>query len=158
VREFAALFYSSILAANAANSRAAHAIGVKPKESCNKLEGCLMNYHDAPKGWIRELACTRLKLNEAQGVATIDSIPLSLRKFNVQTLKQPVKDGGAAITERAFVILYHKFLDVNRVIMQHVRHTDTKMLVDSASDLKILLGLYTCGGLARRPTLMDMVC
>ena len=45
-----------------------------------------MNYHDAPKGWIRELACTRLKLNEAQGVATIDSIPLSLRKFNVQTL------------------------------------------------------------------------
>jgi len=158
VREFAALFYSSILAANAANSHAAHAIGVKPKESSNKLEGRLMNYHDAPKGWIHELACTRLKLTEAQGVATIDSIPLSLRKFNVQTLKQPVKDGGAAITERAFVILYHKFLDVNRVIMQHVRHTDTKMLVDSASDLKILLGLYTCGGLARRPTLMDMVC
>ena len=117
-----------------------------------------MNYHDAPKGWIHELACTRLKLTEAQGVATIDSIPLSLRKFNVQTLKQPVKDGGAAITERAFVILYHKFMDMNRVIMQHVRHTDTKMLIDSASDLKILLGLYTCGGLARRPTLMDMVC
>ena len=33
--------------------------------------------------------------------------------------------------------------DVNRIAMRHVRHTNTKMEVDSASDLKILLGHST---------------
>ena len=156
-RALAAMFYASIVAANAANPRASFAFGIEPSHLCTALEGRLMNYHDAPQGWIRQLACTRLKLDSSERVATIDSVCLSLRKFNVQTLKAAVDKNGAGLSGKGFALLCHKFADVNRVAMRHVRHPNTKMMVDSASDLKILLGLYTCGALLNHPSLGDLV-
>ena len=75
-RALAAMFYASIVAANAANPRASFAFGIEPSHLCTALEGRLMNYHDAPQGWIRQLACTRLKLDSSERVATIDSVCL----------------------------------------------------------------------------------
>lgn len=157
-RSLAAMFYASVVAANAANPRGSFAFGIEPRAACVALQGRLFNYHDAPQGWIRQLACTRLKLDTADRVATIDSVCLSLRHFNVQSLKAAVDKNGAALSARGFAMLCHKFADVNRIVMRHVRHKNTMMMVDSASDLKILLGLYTCGALLNHPTLADLVC
>jgi hypothetical protein len=49
-----------------------------------------------------EAQWSRLKLDTSDRVATIDSVSLSLRRFNVQTLKAAVDKNGAALSGKGF--------------------------------------------------------
>ena len=131
----AALFYASIITANATNEDAAAAWGASP-EAASAWKGRLMNYH-AYK-WLKETADRALTTRVGMGVT--DSIPISLQRLNFDAMH---KAGGSC----AAATLYYIFAPLNRALFRHVRHPITRIFIDSCGDAKLCAAAYELGAL-----------
>ena len=142
----AAAVYATIVAANAANPASAAAFGVQPRSRRSELEGRLVNFHQPH--WLQSPAQRQLRISSA-GMASTDSIPLALKRMDVDELVK-------AIGTKSMARLYHSYLDVNRALFRHVRHASTRIFNDSQSDLKNLTILYETGVMKHHPLESDI--
>ena len=142
----AAAVYATIVAANAANPASAAAFGVQPRSRRSELEGRLVNFHQPH--WLQSAAQRQLRISSA-GMASTDSIPLALKRMDVDELVK-------AIGTKSMARLYHSYLDVNRALFRHVRHASTRIFNDSQSDLKNLTILYETGVMKHHPLESDI--
>jgi len=143
----AAAFYLSLISANAANVRSAEALGIVPAAKHAELKGRIVNFHQPH--WLNGPA-SRMLLNSTDGVATTDSIPLILKSMDVDEAVQQ-------IGREQMAVLYHAFLDFNRGLFRHIRHPQTRVHNDSASDAKNLCILYETGVLSNHPLKSDVL-
>ena len=141
----AQLMFFTMLCANAANHDLAAALSCS-EAVCSQLRGRVVNNH-CPT-WLQQPA-NRLMLDSKEGLATTDSIPLCFTTANFDEVK--------ANSLRATAWLLWHFLDINALLLRHVRHPSTPVHNDCASEVKLMLFGYEMGWLARKPLLEDVV-
>ena len=137
--------YFTLMLANAANEALPAALGCAA-DVCMRLRGRVVDMHTP--AWLKQPA-NRLCMSSARGMASTDSIPISFAASNFDELKK--------ISLRAAAYLMHAYVDLWRLMFMHVRHPDTHVHCDSASEVKLLLFCREMGWLAQRPLFEDTV-
>ena len=146
----AALFFWSVLCANAANPDVLLAVGAGDTANVRAARGRLCNYHAF--SWMSGIEARLPFLEPGQhfgSICTTDSIPLSFETFNTTQLKNASKPALAYLT--------HAYMTMHRATFRHVVHCSTMIHIDSASHVKLLSGAYELGILRNSPTFSDIL-
>ena len=145
----AALFFWSVLCANAANPDILLAVRALDTAVVQAARGRLCNYDSFH--WMSGIE-KRLPFLEREkhfgSICTTDSIPLSFETFNTTQLKKASKSATA--------YLMHAYMTMHRATFRHVVHSGTLIHIDSASRAKLLTGAYELGILLNHPTFSEV--
>ena len=140
----AAHVYCTILACNSANQVClSQSLGLPDGLVCKRI----LNYH--VPWWKKRVTRRALMPSEQEPlIALSDSIPIAFKSKNMGAISTHYKHAAA--------LFYHRFVYSSRACLEVVRHRDTQILIDSASDAKLACAVFESGNMKAPPTEADL--